>query len=52
MNRLPAPTEEAPDVFNAAYVTNFSPHYDADEISSDGTWLVVWPRYTRVAASA
>ncbi|MFZ0977021.1 MAG: SEC-C domain-containing protein [Solirubrobacteraceae bacterium] len=48
MNRLPAPTEEAPDVFNAAYVTNFSPHYDAGDISSGGTWLVVWPRYTRV----
>jgi hypothetical protein len=48
INRLPVPTEEAPDVFNATYITNFSPHYDADNISSDGTWLVVSPRYARV----
>jgi hypothetical protein len=49
MQRLPPSTEDAPDVFNATYVTNFSPHYDADNISADGTWLVVWPRYARVA---
>jgi hypothetical protein len=48
MSRLPGPTEDAPDVFNATYVTNFSPHYDADNICADGTWLVVWPRYVRV----
>jgi hypothetical protein len=48
MNRLPAPTEAAPHVFDATYITNFSPHYDADDISSGGTWLVVWPRYTRI----
>jgi hypothetical protein len=39
LNRLPAPTAEAPDVFNATYITNFSPHYDADDISSGGVWL-------------
>ena len=48
MNRLPASTAETPDAFNASYVTNFSPHYDAHDISPGGTWLVVWPRYTRV----
>jgi hypothetical protein len=32
MNRLPAPTAEAPDPFNAMYITNFSPHYDAGEV--------------------
>ena len=48
MNRLPAPTEDAPDLFNAAYITNFSPHYDAEDVSTGGSWLVAWPRYTRV----
>ena len=33
MGRLPEPTAETPDVFNAAYITNFSPHYDADDVS-------------------
>jgi hypothetical protein len=28
MNRMPAPTAEEPDVFNATYITNFSSHYD------------------------
>jgi len=48
MNRLPTPTAETPDVFNATYITNFSPHYDADDASHGGTWLVAWPRYARV----
>jgi hypothetical protein len=48
MNRLPAPTPETPDVFNATYITNFSPHYDADDASHGGAWLVAWPRYARV----
>jgi hypothetical protein len=49
MGRLPEPTAEAPDVFNATYITNFSPHYDADDVSHGGAWLLVWPRYGRVA---
>jgi hypothetical protein len=48
MSRLPAPTAEAPDVFNATYIANLSPHYDADDVSHGGTWLVAWPRYARV----
>jgi hypothetical protein len=47
MNRLPVPTAEAPDVFNATYITNFSPHYDANDISPEGAWLVTWPTYAR-----
>jgi hypothetical protein len=27
MDRMPAPTAEEPDVYNALYVTNFTPHY-------------------------
>jgi len=28
MDRFPTPTAENPDVYNALYVTNFSPHYE------------------------
>jgi hypothetical protein len=48
MYRLPHPTAEAPDVVNATYITNFSPHYDADAVSHAGAWLVAWPPYARV----
>jgi hypothetical protein len=48
MDRRPAPTQEAPENFNATYITNFSPHYDADDISTGGTWLLALPRYRRV----
>jgi hypothetical protein len=48
MGRLPMPTAEKPDVYNALYVTNFSPHYDADELSTGGTWLSIAPRYARI----
>jgi hypothetical protein len=47
MNRLPAPTEEAPDVFNATYITNFSPHYDGDDVSPGSVWLAIIPRFSR-----
>jgi hypothetical protein len=47
MNRLPAPTAEEPDVFNALYVTNFSPHYAGDDISRGGSWLAVLPLHVR-----
>jgi hypothetical protein len=45
MHRLPTPTADEPDVFNAAYITNFSPHYDGDDISRGGSWLGVMPQY-------
>jgi hypothetical protein len=48
LSRLPEPTAETPDVFNAAYITNFSPHYDADDVRHGGTWLLAWPRFARV----
>jgi hypothetical protein len=51
MNRLPAPTAQAPDVVNATYITNFSPHYDGDDASRGGSWLVAWPRYAGVSLS-
>src|SRR5215211_5183940 len=49
MGRLPEPTAESPDRFNALYVTNFAPHYQgADPAASGGEWLGVRPRYVRV----
>lgn len=47
MGRLAEPTPKSPHLFNATYITNFSPHYDADDVSHGGTWLVAWPRYAR-----
>ena len=48
MDRLPAPTTEAPGVYNATYITNFSPQYDADHVTGGGSWLVRWPHYVQV----
>ena len=45
IRRLPAPTVENPDVFNSLFVTNFSPHYDGDDVSQSGTWLEVSPLF-------
>jgi hypothetical protein len=39
MNRLPDPTEQAPDVFNGAYITN-SRHYNGDHASRGGVGRV------------
>lgn len=49
MNRMPEPTEDDPAGFNALYVTNFSPHYDAEAVSQGGAWLAVWPSFAKVA---
>jgi hypothetical protein len=48
MARMPERTAEAPDAFNSAYFTNFSPHYDADDVSTGGAWLLIRPRYVRM----
>jgi len=37
----------AGDLGSAAYVTNFSPHYDGDDISRRGSWLEVSPLFVR-----
>jgi hypothetical protein len=47
MERFPVPTRERPDVFNAMYVTNFSPHYFGPDIARGGELLSVRPRYAR-----
>jgi hypothetical protein len=47
MSRLRVPTSEEPDVFNALYVTNFSPHYDGDDISRWGSWLAALALHVR-----
>jgi len=47
MNRMPPPTPAQPEAFNATYVTNFSPHYDADSTGRGGAWLVAWPPFAR-----
>jgi len=49
MNRIPAPSPEQPDVFNAVYITNFSPQYDRDEPSDGGRWLATISQRPRVA---
>ena len=47
MNRMAAPTADQPDKYNATYITNFSPHYDGDQLSDGTSWLGVWPMYVR-----
>jgi hypothetical protein len=47
-----APTSEKPEVFNSLYVTNFSPHYDGDDISRSGSWLEVSPLFVREPLTA
>lgn len=49
INRMPAPTPDAPDVYNGLYVTNFSPHYEAEDLSAGGTWMGIVPQHTRIA---
>jgi hypothetical protein len=45
MGRMPAPTGEAPDTYNALYVTNFAPHYQGDTLAGRGEWAVIKPFY-------
>jgi hypothetical protein len=47
MDRMPAPTAEEPDVYNALYVTNFAPHYHGGGVASRGEWAAIKPVYTR-----
>jgi SEC-C motif len=47
MGRLPLPAPEEPDVYNALYVTNFAPHYRADELASTGEWAAAKPLYVK-----
>lgn len=47
MDRLPAPTAESPDPYNAFYVTNFAPHYAGDDIAQAGDWAAVVPLFAR-----
>lgn len=47
MGRLPVPTAEEPDVYNALYVTNFAPHYQGEQLAGRGEWAVVKPFYSR-----
>ena len=45
MGRLPVPTAEEPELFNALYVTNFAPHYQGEGLAGRGEWAVVKPFY-------
>jgi hypothetical protein len=47
MNRMPTPTAAQPEAFNATYITNFSPQYDADSAGRGGAWLAAWPPFAR-----
>lgn len=51
MNRLPAPTQEAPSDYTALYVTNFAPHYQGSDLAYGSEWLAVRPVYVRHALS-
>lgn len=48
LGTLTPPTPQDPEAYNAMYVTNFSPHYDADAVGADGSWLVTRPGHVRV----
>lgn len=50
MSQLPQPPPESPDVFNALFVTNSSPHYDVDCISREGSWLAVLPAHVATSS--
>ena len=52
IGRLPMPTPQSPDEFNALYVTNFSPHYDGDDISRGGSWLASLPFHVQEPLTA
>jgi hypothetical protein len=52
MSRMTPPTAETPDAYNALYVTNFSPQYDGEAISSRGEWLAVIPRLAQEPLNA
>jgi SEC-C motif len=47
MGRLPIPTAEQPDAYNALYVTNFAPHYQGTELAGRGEWVMIKPLFTR-----
>ena len=47
LGRFPAPTPAKPDVYNALVITNFSPHYDGDDLARRGEWLAIWSNYVR-----
>ena len=47
MGRLPEPTAERPDPFNALIVTNFAPHFQGNELASGGEYTFVIPHYTK-----
>jgi hypothetical protein len=46
MGRMPAPSADAPDKYNALCVTNFAPHYQGDDLASGGEWLAIKPLFT------
>jgi hypothetical protein len=45
MGRLPTPTADEPDIYNALYVMNFAPHYLGDDLAGPGEWVVAKPLY-------
>jgi len=47
IERLPVPTAEEPDSYNALYVTNFAPHYQGDQLASGSEWAAVKPLHSR-----
>lgn len=49
---MPASSANDPAEFTALYLTNFSPHYDADDVSIGGSWAFVAPQFPREAVDA
>lgn len=46
---LPASSADNPAEFSALYLTNFSPHYDQDDVSIGGSWALLAPASPRAA---
>jgi hypothetical protein len=47
MERLPQGSEEEPERFNVFVVTNFSPHYQGDDLATEGEWVLVRTLHSR-----
>jgi hypothetical protein len=50
LDRMPGMSEAEPAPFNALYLTNFSPHYDGEDLARGGEWLCLRPVHATVSA--
>ncbi len=52
VGRMPEMTGEEPASFEALYVTNFSPHYQGDDLARGGEWLCLPPAHDSTPRSS